>query len=192
MITTFASESCSRCTIAGAANPGEDRHLNRAEVRAGVRGDRRLRRHRHVDRDAVAGGDAERLQRLGDAHDLARELGERPLAPGAVLAPEDGGGRVRRPLRPRVHARASPCSAARPRTRSSTRSRASRRARGPTGGRARARGRRRPRARTARARRPRRGGALRSRRSRARGRAGPRSRSRAAPAWASRPICASG
>ena len=50
------------------------------------------------------GLDAERLQRLRDPDRLAGELGERPLAPGAVLAAEDGGGSVGRPLRPDVQA----------------------------------------------------------------------------------------
>ena len=43
---------------------GEDRHLERAEVRAGVRGDRDLRRHRQEDPDRVALADAESTQAL--------------------------------------------------------------------------------------------------------------------------------
>ena len=68
---------------------GEDRHLHRADVGACVRGDRDLGRHRQVDRDAVAGLDAEPDERLGELRDLARELGERERAPRAVLAQAD-------------------------------------------------------------------------------------------------------
>ena len=60
VITTFASLASSRCATAGAAKPGEDRHLDRAEVRDRVRGDGDLGRHRQEDRDAVARPDAER------------------------------------------------------------------------------------------------------------------------------------
>ena len=151
---------------------GEDRHLDRADVRAGVRGDGGLGRHRHVDRDPVARArcrarraprraspPARRARRTSTRRGGRPRSGRRPRRPRACAPPK----RARRPGRR---------SAGRPRTRSSTRSRASRRGRGPTDGRDRARGRPRRRARTGRAPRSRRGGARRSRRSRARGRAG--------------------
>ena len=56
---------------------GEDRHLDRADVRDRVRGDRDVRRHRQEDPDAVARLDAELDEPLGEARDVARELGER-------------------------------------------------------------------------------------------------------------------
>ena len=84
----------------GRREPGEDRHLHGADVRARVRRDRGGRRHGHEDRHAVAGLDAERDERLGEPRHLRRELGERPFAPVAVLAAEDGGRRVRRALAP--------------------------------------------------------------------------------------------
>ena len=83
---------------------GEDRHLDRADVRARVRGDGGLGRHRHVDRDPVARADAERDERFGELHDLLRERGEGPLVAEPVLAPEDRRDRIGRALRPRVHA----------------------------------------------------------------------------------------
>ena len=67
----------------------EHRHLHRADVRAGVRGDGDLGRHRQVDRDAVAGLDAEPEQRLGELDHLVRELGERERAARAVLTEPD-------------------------------------------------------------------------------------------------------
>ena len=71
------------------SKPGENRHLHRADVRARVRGDRRLGRHRQVDRDAVAGLDAELDQALRQPRDRVRELrvGQRPAGP--VLPAED-------------------------------------------------------------------------------------------------------
>ena len=83
---------------------GEDRHLDRADVRARVRGDGDLGRHRQEDRDAVARADAERDERLGEPRHVARELGERERAARAVLAEPDGGERVRAALGPAVHA----------------------------------------------------------------------------------------
>ena len=73
---------------------GEDRHLDGADVGAGVGGDRGLGRHRHVDRDPVARADAERDERLGEPRHLRGQLGERPLV--ARARPRSG----RRP-RPR-------------------------------------------------------------------------------------------
>ena len=74
---------------------GEDRHLDRADVRDGVRGDGHLGRHRQEDRDTVAGADAERDETLGEPGHVARELGECQLAPRAVLAEPDRGDPVR-------------------------------------------------------------------------------------------------
>ena len=126
----------------------EDRHLDRADVRARVRGDRDLGRHRQEDRDAVARLDAERDERLREPRHVARELGERQLAARAVLAEPD--------RRDAVGTRAPPSGArscgrvepARRRTRSPTPARASRRAPASTASRTRAPGPRRRAART--------------------------------------------
>ena len=145
----------SRCSDRRRREPGEDRHLHRADVRARVRRDRDRRRHRHEDRHAVAGLDAERDERLGEPRHLRRELGERPRAPVAVLAAEHGGARIGRAPRPVVDARPGNVESRRRRTTSPTRGRRTCRARAPTAARTRCRGRRRPRARTCPARRPR-------------------------------------
>ena len=76
----------SRCATAGAAKPEKIGTWIAPEVRARVRGDRDLGRHRQEDRDAVARADAERGERLGEARHLARHLGEGQLAARAVLA----------------------------------------------------------------------------------------------------------
>ena len=70
----------------GRCEAREDRHLDRAQVRARVRGDRDLRRHRQEERHPVAGADAERRQRLGEAGDRLRELAVGERAPLPVLA----------------------------------------------------------------------------------------------------------
>ena len=51
--------------------PGEDRHLHRADMGACVRGHRNRRAHRHVEGDTVAFPHAELDERLGDLRDLA-------------------------------------------------------------------------------------------------------------------------
>src|SRR5205823_8879218 len=51
----------------------EDDAVGRADARAGEHRDRRLGDHREIDADAVAGPDAERLQYVGEAADLAME-----------------------------------------------------------------------------------------------------------------------
>ena len=84
----------------GRREAGEDRHLHGADVRAGVRRDGDLRRHGQVDDDAVAGLDAEPHERLGEPRHLRRELGERQLAPRAVLAAEHRCRRRRAARRP--------------------------------------------------------------------------------------------
>ena len=89
----------------GSAEAGEDRHLDRAEMRARVRDDGDLRAHRQVDRDPVAGLDAERGEALGEPRDLERQLPKRPFAALTVLAGEDRGDCVGRALRPDVDAR---------------------------------------------------------------------------------------
>ena len=88
----------------GGAEAREDRHLDRAEVRAGVRDDGDLRAHRQIDRDSVAGLNAQRGEALGEPRDLERQLAERPFAALTVLAGEDRGHRVGRALRPDVDA----------------------------------------------------------------------------------------
>ena len=89
----------------GRGEAGEDRHLHGADVRARMGGDGGLGRHRQVDRDPVAGADAERDERLGEPRHLVGQRCERPLVAQPVLGPEDGRDRVGRALRPRVHAR---------------------------------------------------------------------------------------
>ena len=68
------------------AEAAEDHRVHRADARAGEHGDGGLGDHRHVDRDAVALLDAEVLEDVGEAADLAMELlvGERALtSPGS-------------------------------------------------------------------------------------------------------------
>ena len=98
------AESCSRCTIAGAAKPEKIGTCTAPMCAQACEATAASGRHRHVDRDAVARLDADAPQRLGEPDHLARELGERPLAPGAVLAAEDRRRRVGRPLGPDVDA----------------------------------------------------------------------------------------
>ena len=166
--------------------PGEDRHLHRADVRARVRGDRDLGRHRQEDRDAVALADAEPHERLGEARHVARELGERQLAAGAVLAEAD---RCDPPGVRSAQRWTQLCAIeipSRRRTTSSTRARASRRAPRPTAARTRARD---PRRRAARTRPGPPASGARARRSRRRrpgARAGSRLRARSSPRRASR------
>ena len=115
-----------------AGEAGEDRHLDRADVRARVRGDRGLGRHRQEGPDCVA-LDGRR----------ARGAPRRAVAPRARAPPTSATGalppRAPRP-RPRDPASRAPSGARRPprrsaarrRTTSSTRSRATRRAPRPT------------------------------------------------------------
>ena len=70
---------------------GEDRHLNGAQVRAGVRGDRDLRRHRQVDPDRIALADADRREPFGEAEDLVGKLAPGQRETSAVLALPDRG-----------------------------------------------------------------------------------------------------
>ena len=164
--------------------PGEDRHLDCADVRARVRGDRRLRRHRQVDRDPIAGLDAELDQALGQPRDRVRELGVGQRPAGSVLAPEDRqpGGRSA------TGARSSRrCSASRRRTRSPTRGRARGRRPAARARRTRARGPRRPPPRTTPARRSSARRAPGRSRTRAGASAGRRSRARASARPGARP-----
>jgi hypothetical protein len=88
----------------GGGEAGEDRHLDSADVGARVGRNGRLRRHRHVDRDPVAGTDAERDECLGELRHLLGERHERPFVAEPVLGPKDRGDRVGRTLSPRVQA----------------------------------------------------------------------------------------
>ena len=77
------------------AEAGEDRHRDRAELRAGVvRGDR-LGRHRHEQADRVTGLDAQALQRPGDGVGQRAQLRPGQLAALTALALPGQG-----PLRP--------------------------------------------------------------------------------------------
>ena len=70
----------------------EDDAVRRADFRAGEHGDGQLRHHAHVDRHAVAFGDAQGTQRVGEAVHLALEhaVGEHAGIAGLTL-PDDGG-----------------------------------------------------------------------------------------------------
>ena len=127
VISTFASRVLQPRGDGRRGEPREDRHLDRAHVRARVRGDRRLGRHRQVDRDAVARLDAERDERLREPRHLVRQLRERQLGarrrPRRARPPR----RVRRcASRPAVHAVPGDVQPARRRTRSPTPARARR------------------------------------------------------------------
>ena len=63
----------------------EHHRVHRADAGAGQHGDGRLGDHREVDGDPVAPLDAERLERVGAAADLPRQLpvGEHPRSPGS-------------------------------------------------------------------------------------------------------------
>ena len=86
VMIAFAFASCSRAATADGAKPGEDRHVERAELRDRVGGDHRLGDHRHEHRDRVALADAERAQARRDRVDLALQLGVGERAHLAVLA----------------------------------------------------------------------------------------------------------
>ncbi len=69
----------------------EARRVDGADPRDGQRGDGGLRRHRQEDADPVSLAHSQRLQRVGQAVDLARELGVGERARLAVVAlPGDG------------------------------------------------------------------------------------------------------
>src|SRR6185503_10679369 len=72
------------------AEAAEDDAVGRADPGAGEHRDRELGDHGHVERDAVALPDAERLESVGEAADLAVELlvGQRPLLAGLAF-PQD-------------------------------------------------------------------------------------------------------
>jgi hypothetical protein len=72
----------------------EDDRVRRADAGAGEHRDGRLGDHRHVDRDAVAPGHAQRRQRVGEFADFAVELLVRQRAAVARLALEDDRGLV--------------------------------------------------------------------------------------------------
>src|SRR5207253_4666475 len=69
----------------------EDDRVRRTDARAGEHGDRGLRDHGQVDADPVAGPDAEALQGVREAADLAVEAVIREHAPLARLALPDEG-----------------------------------------------------------------------------------------------------
>ncbi len=79
--------------------------MRRADFRAGEHGDGQLRHHAHVDRHAVALGDAQRFQRVGKAIHFALEHAERQHARIARLAfPDDRRLVAPRRMRVPVHA----------------------------------------------------------------------------------------
>ena len=84
--------------------PREDRDLNRADVRARVRGDRYLGGHGQEDRNPVALSNAHANERFGELRHLARELRVCLLPPRSVLAEPDRGDRIRTALTPAVGA----------------------------------------------------------------------------------------
>src|SRR3546814_19280595 len=60
--------------------------MARTEARAGVHSHHRCRHHRHVDDDAIAFANAERLQRVGDATDFGVQFAIRVIPGVALLA----------------------------------------------------------------------------------------------------------
>ena len=74
-MTSFAWASLIRSDSASAEKPAEDDRVRGADAGARQHRDRQLGDHRHVDRDAIAGPDAELLQRVGRLADLALEVG---------------------------------------------------------------------------------------------------------------------
>src|SRR6266508_1189192 len=68
---------------------GENRYLHGADVRAGMRCDRRLGRHREEDPHRIARADSDRGQSLGKPEDLLRELPPGQREAGPVLALPD-------------------------------------------------------------------------------------------------------
>ena len=74
VMTSLALASLLRSATASAREAAEDDRVRRADAGAGEHGDRHLGHHRHVDRDAVARLDAERLQDVGELAHLAVQL----------------------------------------------------------------------------------------------------------------------
>ena len=72
----------------------EHDRVNRADARAGVHGDDRFGRHRHVDDDAVARLHAERRERIRESADVGVQLAVRHVAHVARLADEGDRGLV--------------------------------------------------------------------------------------------------
>ena len=74
----------------------EHHRMHRAQPRTGEHGGDALDDHRHVERDAVAPGDAQRFQRIGHPHDLAMQLaiGEAAGLAGGIVGFEDQRGAV--------------------------------------------------------------------------------------------------
>ena len=80
------------------AEAAEDDRVRCSEARAGQHRDRQLRDHRHVDRDAIAGPDAQLLERVGRLADLAQEVGVGQRARVAGLADPVVGDLVAKPV----------------------------------------------------------------------------------------------
>jgi hypothetical protein len=72
--------------------PAEDDGVDGADARAGEQRDGQLGRHAHVDGDAIAFLDAERLERVSEALDFSVQLGVGEAANLAWLAFPDQGG----------------------------------------------------------------------------------------------------
>ena len=107
VISATARESSSRLATARRREAREDRHHERADRGHRVVRDHDLGRHRHEQRDRVAAAHAERLQALGAARDLARQLrvGERAGAALLVLADDRLDAGVRGVVGPALDAR---------------------------------------------------------------------------------------
>ena len=87
------------------AEAAEDDAVGGADAGAGQHGDRHLRDHRHVDRDAVAWLDALAFQHVGELADLAVQHLVREHAAVARLAfPDDGGLVAARPVQVAIEA----------------------------------------------------------------------------------------
>ena len=87
VISAFAFASCEPRGDRRRREAGEDRHLNRAEMRACVRRDRDLRRHGQEDPDRVARADADRDERLRRAGTPRRDSSRHVSAPRVPSSP---------------------------------------------------------------------------------------------------------
>ena len=92
MITTLRLRIVDAVAQRFGGEAAEDDVVRDADPRAGQHRDRQLRNHAHVDRDAIAFLDAERLQHIGEPADFVMQLliGQRANFAGLAF-PDDRG-----------------------------------------------------------------------------------------------------